>query len=79
MTDAEYEHLIAETSRLLEVSSQTSTAHAKACHNYCESKKKLDYEQTRRKIIADYIKEQQELADLEAQYQLEQAQAGETP
>lgn len=79
MTDADYEHLIAETARLLEASTHTSNAHTKACHDYCESRKKLDYEQTRRKIIADYLEEQRALSDLEAQYQLEQAQAGEMP
>ena len=79
MKDSEYETLIAETQRLLDATAVMKDAHNKACHDWNEAYQKLEYETTRRKIITEYLKEQQELSDLEAQYQLEQAQAAEMP
>lgn len=79
MTDSEYEALIAESQRLLDITAATREAHQKACNEWCYVHHKVENEFARRKIIADYLKEQQELADLEAQYQLEQAQAAEMP
>lgn len=74
MNDREYEHLVTECQRLLDITTATRDSHNKACHDWSELYEKLKYEQTRRKIVAEYIKEQQNdsviLVDLEA---------GETP